>query len=125
MSDITMQKLSITADAAQRVVEAADAKAKEMGVPMVIAICDEAGVLRPTAINANQRGYVGADPAVEPVTIGNSVLYVQARGTVLREHWAGAHDDIKVGGPFTGGSGTGTVLSYDEATREAKVRYGA
>lgn len=46
MSDITMQKLSITSDAAQRVVEAADAKAKEIGVPMVIAICDEAGVLK-------------------------------------------------------------------------------
>jgi len=46
---------------------------------------DEAGVLRPTAINAHQRGYVGADPAVKPVTIGNSLLYVQSRGTILRD----------------------------------------
>lgn len=42
----TMQKLSITADAAQRVIEAASAKAEEMGVPMVIAVCDESGVLK-------------------------------------------------------------------------------
>jgi hypothetical protein len=46
---------------------------------------DEGGTLRPTAINAFQRGYVGSDPSVKPVTIGNSVLYVQARGTVLRD----------------------------------------
>ncbi len=46
MGDITMQKQSITAEAAQRVLEAADAKAREMGVPMVIAICDESGVLK-------------------------------------------------------------------------------
>lgn len=42
----TMTKLSITAEAAQRVLDAADAKAKEMGVPMCIAICDEAGELK-------------------------------------------------------------------------------
>lgn len=45
MSD-TIQKLSITADAATRVIDAAAAKAKEMGVPMVIAICDESGILK-------------------------------------------------------------------------------
>ena len=42
----TVTKHSITADAAQRVLDAADAKAKEMGVPMSIAICDESGELK-------------------------------------------------------------------------------
>jgi len=46
MSDIALTKKSITAKSAQRVVEAADAKAREIGVPMVIAICDESGVLK-------------------------------------------------------------------------------
>lgn len=46
MSDIALQKQSITAAAAQRVLEAAHVKAAEIGVPMVIAICDESGVLK-------------------------------------------------------------------------------
>ncbi len=46
MGEIALQKQSITAEAAQRVLEAADAKAREIGVPMVIAVCDESGVLK-------------------------------------------------------------------------------
>lgn len=42
----TLTKTSINAAAAQAVLAAATAKAKEMGTPMVIAVCDEAGVLK-------------------------------------------------------------------------------
>ncbi len=46
---------------------------------------DNTGALTPSAINADQEGTVGANQDVVPVVIGNSILYVQARGTVLRE----------------------------------------
>lgn len=43
---LTMTKLSITQDACDRLIAAADAKASEIGVPMVIAIVDESGTLK-------------------------------------------------------------------------------
>ena len=46
MADNTFTKQSITSEAAQRVVAAAEAKAQEMGTPMVIAVVDESGVLK-------------------------------------------------------------------------------
>jgi uncharacterized protein GlcG (DUF336 family) len=45
MSEV-YEKKSISSDLAHRVIAAAEAKATEMGVPMGIAICDEAGVLK-------------------------------------------------------------------------------
>lgn len=42
----TISKSSITAEAAQAMIAAAEAKAGEIGVPMVIAIVDESGVLK-------------------------------------------------------------------------------
>ena len=45
MSEV-FEKKSISSDLAHRVIAAAEAKATEMGVPMGIAICDEAGVLK-------------------------------------------------------------------------------
>ena len=45
MSDV-FQKASVTTELAHRVVAAAEAKAAELGVPMVIAVCDESGVLK-------------------------------------------------------------------------------
>ncbi|MBX3485359.1 heme-binding protein [Phenylobacterium sp.] len=42
----TISKASITAEAAQAVIRAAEAKAVEIGVPMVIAVVDESGVLK-------------------------------------------------------------------------------
>jgi hypothetical protein len=45
---------------------------------------DEAGTLLPTAINADEHAYVGS-AFVEPVALGNALVYVQARGTVLRD----------------------------------------
>jgi uncharacterized protein GlcG (DUF336 family) len=45
MSD-TFDKPSISSELAHKVVAAAEAKAKEMAHPFVIAVCDEAGVLK-------------------------------------------------------------------------------
>ena len=45
MTDV-FEKASVTSELAQRVIAAAEAKADEMGVPMVIAVCDESGVLK-------------------------------------------------------------------------------
>lgn len=45
---------------------------------------DDAGTIRPTAINAVQIGDVGADVTVRPEIIGNSVLYAQALGVGIR-----------------------------------------
>jgi uncharacterized protein GlcG (DUF336 family) len=46
MAENTFQKSSITIEAAQRVIAAAEAKAREMGRPMVIAIVDSDGTLK-------------------------------------------------------------------------------
>src|SRR3984893_16625934 len=40
------EKSSISTELAHKVVAAAEAKSREMGTPMVIAICDESGVLK-------------------------------------------------------------------------------
>lgn len=41
--------------------------------------------ITPSSINAEQETYVGIKESVRPVVIGNTILYVQARGTVMRE----------------------------------------
>ena len=46
MAGTTFQKSSITADAAQRLIDAAEKKAQEMGKLMCIAVCDEDGILK-------------------------------------------------------------------------------
>jgi uncharacterized protein GlcG (DUF336 family) len=43
---MTFEKASITAELAKKMIEAAEAKAKEIGVPSSIAIVDESGVLK-------------------------------------------------------------------------------
>jgi uncharacterized protein GlcG (DUF336 family) len=42
----TVARRSISSEAAQRAIEAAESKAREMGTPMVIAVVDESGVLK-------------------------------------------------------------------------------
>ena len=46
MAENTFQKSSITIEAAERIIKAAEARAQEMGKPMCIAICDEDGTLK-------------------------------------------------------------------------------
>jgi uncharacterized protein GlcG (DUF336 family) len=45
MSDV-IQKTSVSTELAHRIIDAAEKKAAELGVPMVIAVCDESGVLK-------------------------------------------------------------------------------
>jgi uncharacterized protein GlcG (DUF336 family) len=45
VSDV-FEKASVTSELAQRMIAAAEGKATELGVPMVIAVCDESGVLK-------------------------------------------------------------------------------
>ncbi|HEV2653927.1 MAG TPA: heme-binding protein, partial [Ktedonobacteraceae bacterium] len=46
MAENTFQKATITIEAAQRLIAAAEAKAREMGKPMCIAVCDSDGTLK-------------------------------------------------------------------------------
>lgn len=46
MAGKTISKTSISLEAAQTVINAAEAKAAELGVPMVIAVVDESGILK-------------------------------------------------------------------------------
>lgn len=46
MAENTFQKSSITLEAAERIIKAAEAKAREMKIPMVIAVCDSDGTLK-------------------------------------------------------------------------------
>lgn len=46
MGDKVISKLTISAEAAAEAIRAAEAKAAEIGVPMVIAVVDESGVLK-------------------------------------------------------------------------------
>jgi hypothetical protein len=46
---------------------------------------DGDGVLRPTAINPKQQGYNGSADTPAPVVVNTSILYVQARGTIVRD----------------------------------------
>ncbi len=45
MTDV-FEKASVTSELAQRIIAAAEAKASELGTPMVIAVSDESGVLK-------------------------------------------------------------------------------
>lgn len=45
---------------------------------------DDSGILRPTSINPKQQSYYGANK-MQPIPIGKSALYVQARGSVVRD----------------------------------------
>ncbi len=46
MAENTFQKSSITIEAAERIIKAAETKAQEMGKAMCIAVCDEDGTLK-------------------------------------------------------------------------------
>src|SRR5260370_33988738 len=46
MAGNSFQKSSITIETAECIIKAAETKAKEMGIPMSIAVCDEDGTLK-------------------------------------------------------------------------------
>lgn len=45
---------------------------------------DPSGILTPTEINPKQRGYTGAS-VLQPIVVGGNALYVQARGSIIRD----------------------------------------
>jgi len=49
-----------------------------------ILVGDINGVVTPTSINPKQQGYRGSS-TIEPVIIGDSALFVQARGSIIRD----------------------------------------
>lgn len=46
---------------------------------------DDTGIIKPNAINPKQRNYYGS-AAIAPVIIGNSLIYVQARQSIVRDY---------------------------------------
>ena len=53
---------------------------------------DSAGILRPDSINAKQQSNRGA-AFILPVTVGKNILYVQARGSIIRDLGYNFQDD--------------------------------
>lgn len=41
--------------------------------------------ITPSSLNVDQDTYVGCEPYAPPVVVGNTIVYVQARGTILRD----------------------------------------
>lgn len=46
---------------------------------------DSAGILKPTEINPEQHSYNGSSQNLSPIVIGATALYVQSRGSVVRD----------------------------------------
>lgn len=96
MSDSTFTKQSITSDLAHQVVEAAEAKAQEMGHPFVIAVVDESGVLK--AFSRMD----GA--ALLSVQVAQDKAYTAIGFGIPTDAW---HDFIKDDPPLAMGATTG------------------
>lgn len=92
MSD-TYNKPTISSDLAHRVVAAAEAKAKEMGHPFVIAVCDESGVLK--ALSRMDGG------ALLSVQIAQDKAYTAVGFGLSTDGW---HDFIKNDPPLALGA---------------------
>ena len=95
MTDVFVKR-SVTTELAHRVLAAAEAKAGELGLPMVIAVCDESGVLK--AFSRMD----GA--ALLSVQIAQDKAYT-AVGFGMPSH--GWYDFIKDDGPLALGAPTG------------------
>jgi hypothetical protein len=54
---------------------------------------DEAGILTPSAINPQQRSYHGIHETMPPLIVGTTVLYVQERGSIVRDLFREAAED--------------------------------
>ena len=89
-------KQSITSDLAHRMIAAAEAKAAEMGTPMVIAVCDESGVLK--AFSRMD----GA--ALLSVQVAQDKAYTAVGFGFPTDGW---HDFIKDDPPLAAGATTG------------------
>jgi uncharacterized protein GlcG (DUF336 family) len=92
----TFTKASITTEAAHQVIAAAEAKANEMGTPMVIAVVDDGGVLK--AFSRMD----GA--ALLSVQVAQDKAYTAVGFSMPTHGW---HDFIKDDPPLADGAPTG------------------
>ena len=92
----TFPKASITTEAAHQVIAAAEAKASEMGTPMVIAVVDDGGVLK--ALSRMD----GA--ALLSVQVAQDKAYTAVGFSMPTHGW---HDFIKDDPPLADGAPTG------------------
>jgi len=92
----TFSKPSISTDLAHRIVAAAEAKAAEMGIPFVIAVVDESGVLK--AFSRMD----GA--ALLSVQVAQDKAYTAVGFGMPTDAW---HDFIKDDAPLAAGAPTG------------------
>src|SRR3954466_6894478 len=92
----TYQKPSITTELAHQMVAAAEQKAQEIGVPVVIAICDESGVLK--AFSRMD----GA--ALLSVQVAQDKAYTAVGFGISTDGW---HDFIKADPPLALGAPSG------------------
>ena len=96
MTHHTFEKSSVSTEMAHRMIAAAEAKAHEIGQPMVIAVCDESGVLK---------AFSRMDGApLLSVQVAQDKAYTAA-GFGLPTH--GWHDFIKNDPPLAAGATTG------------------
>lgn len=87
------QKASISTELAHRMIAAAEAKSKEIGVPMVIAVCDESGVLK---VLSRMDG-----AALLSVQVAQDKAYTAVGFGMPTEGW---HDFIKDDPPLAAGA---------------------
>ncbi len=92
MTDV-FAKASVSSELAHRIIAAAEAKASEIGVPMVIAVCDESGVLK--ALSRMD----GA--ALLSVQVAQDKAYTAVGFGMPTEGW---HDFIKDDPPLAAGA---------------------
>lgn len=92
----TYEKTSVSSELAHRMIEAAEAKARDMGHPFVIAIVDESGVLK---------AFSRMDGApLLSVQVAQDKAYTAAGFSMPTHAW---HDFIKSDAPLAAGAPTG------------------
>jgi uncharacterized protein GlcG (DUF336 family) len=90
---LTFEKASVSSELAQRMVAAAEDRAREIGHPMVIAVCDESGVLK---------AFSRMDGAqLLSVQVAQDKAYTAAGFGMATEGW---HDFIKDDPPLASGA---------------------
>jgi uncharacterized protein GlcG (DUF336 family) len=90
---LTFEKASVSSELAQRMIAAAEDRAREIGHPMVIAVCDESGVLK---------AFSRMDGApLLSVQVAQDKAYTAAGFGMATEGW---HDFIKDDPPLASGA---------------------
>jgi uncharacterized protein GlcG (DUF336 family) len=89
----TFEKASVSSELAQKMIAAAEGRAREIGHPMVIAVCDESGVLK---------AFSRMDGApLLSVQVAQDKAYTAAGFGMSTEGW---HDFIKDDPPLASGA---------------------